>query len=362
MSIISKKINARITTIKNEFLINKDVEHKGIKGGLNESEVSSLIKEVISQRYRVARGIIENATGAQSKETDIFVYDDEILPPYIKKDVTFIPVEAVKYVFEVKSVLNSTELKTTISKFENFKSIGGRSPTVLFAYSSDIDGSELSRYKRNDPFFLTNPAITVLCISGKSYYFKDTSEHLLKDKLSVEEFLKLTNKAGKFDIEPALNAFSDILSNDDLLSSMSRSQFALLIKASMQSASLNITNNDRKLVINGLEYEKIKFKIHKWMGIESDGNDIELSLLSGISNTLSKGNFGNYLLHGKDLDMKIFSICYEDMWGNLSCQDFNERGITYNPLTVSFSFQTSSESNKIEFKIKEQAGTIRTIA
>lgn len=58
MSIISEKINSRITTIKSEFLINKEVDHNGIKGGLNEGEISSLIKEVIPQRYRVARGII----------------------------------------------------------------------------------------------------------------------------------------------------------------------------------------------------------------------------------------------------------------------------------------------------------------
>lgn len=212
----------------------------------------------------------------------------------------------------------------------------------------------MSRYKKNDPYFFTNPAVTVLCISGKSYYYKDTSEHLLKDHMPAEEFLKLASKASKFHPESAVNALSEALSNDDLLNSMTQSQLALSIQASIQLAELKATSNDRKLVINGLEYEKIKFKIHKWIGIEGDGNDIELSLLSGISNTLSKGNFGNYLLHGKDLDMKIFSICYEDMWGNLSCQDFNENGIKYNPNTVSFSFHTSSESNRIDFKIKDK--------
>ena len=104
------------------------------------------------------------------------------------------PVEAVKYNFEVKSTLNATELKTTIVKFENFKSIGGHSPTVLFSFSSDIKGSELSRYQKNDDYFFTNPAVSVLCVSNKSYYYKETTENYIKDYLSVGEFIKLFNK------------------------------------------------------------------------------------------------------------------------------------------------------------------------
>lgn len=353
MSVISEKFNYKINSLKSEFEGNKNVVHQGVKGGLNEGELSSLIKEVIPQRYRVTKGIIENSIGKQSNETDIFVYDDEILPPYIKNDLTFVPVEAVKYIFEVKSTLNSSELKTTIGKFENFKSIGGRSPTVLFSFSSDIQGSELSRYKKNDNHFFTNPAITVLCTSSKSYYYKETIEHYIKDYLSVSEFMKLFNEAAGFDIDGPINAFSELMKSDEALSKMTRSQFALSIKASIQMTDLTKGFDDKKLTVNGIEYNEIKLKTHKWIGIESRDNNIELSFLSGISNTLSKGNFGNYLLNGIELEVKIFSICYEDMWGNLSCQDFDEKGLSYNPNSVSFNFQTSSDSNKIIFEIKK---------
>ena len=184
MSIISKKFSEKITTIKNEFEINKDVEHQGTKGSLNENELATLIKDVIPQKYKMSKGIIENADGIQSNETDIIIYDDEILPIYMKNDLAFVPVEAVKYNFEVKSILNSTELQTTISKFEKFKSIGGSSPTVLFSFSSDIQGSELSRLKKNDDNFFTNSAISVLCTSNKSYYFYTVTEHYIKDYIS----------------------------------------------------------------------------------------------------------------------------------------------------------------------------------
>ncbi|HDT5863826.1 DUF6602 domain-containing protein [Aeromonas hydrophila] len=90
MAIISKKINEKIKYLKGGFEVNKDIVHNGIKGGLNEGELSSLIKDVIPQRYRITRGIIENAINEQSNETDIIIYDDEILPPYIKNDLSFV--------------------------------------------------------------------------------------------------------------------------------------------------------------------------------------------------------------------------------------------------------------------------------
>lgn len=353
MSIISEKFNAKISSLRNDFEVNRDIVHNGVKGGLNKIELSSIIKEVIPQKYKIAKGVIENSIGEQSNETNFFIYDDEILPPYIKNELAFIPVEAVKYNFEVKSALNATELKTTIDKFEKFRSIGGRSPTVLFSFSSDMQGSELERYQRNDKNFLTNPAITVLCTSNKSYYYKETTEHFLKDHLSVEEFMNKFTEAVSMDMEAPANAFSELMKDNAALNAMTRSQFALVIKASIQIRNLVNGFEGRKLTVNKIEYDSIKFKCHKWIGIESNDNNVDLSLLSGISNTLSKGNFGNYLLDEKDFHVKIFSIVYEDMWGNVSCQDFGEDGLNYNPNSVSFSFETSAEVNKIIFEIRK---------
>lgn len=353
MSIISKKFSNKIDAIKSEFEVNKDVDHQGIKGGLNENEISSLIKDVIPTRYKITKGIIENAIGDQSNETDIFIYDDEVLPPYMKKDLTFVPVEAVKYNFEIKSLLNATELKTTIDKFRKFHSIGGYSPTVLFAYSTDAKGSELSRYKKYDNAFFTNPAVSVLCISNKCYYFKNVTEHYLKDICSNTDLMKSFGKSTGLDLEDATNIMKDVLSNDLALSQMSRSQFALAIQSKIQMTNHMNNLDEKDVTLNGVKYGDIKFKIHQWIGVESESNDIELSFLSGISNTLSKGNFGQYLLNGRELDIKIHSICYEDMWGNISCQDFAEEGLNYNPGNVGFSLESSEGTHKLEFEIKK---------
>lgn len=330
MSIISEKFNAKVNALKADFKTNKDVNHQGVKGGLNESELSSLISEVIPKKYKISKGIIENSEGEQSNETDFFIYDDEILPPYIKNDLAFVPIEAVKYVFEVKSTLNSIELKTTIEKFKKYSDMGGKAPTVLFAFSSDIQGSELDRYMRNDEKFYTYPSLMVLCTSNKCYYFKVTEEKYLKDYLSIEDFIK--------------NVKMD-----------ERSEFEIgtlkLSLKTLQQPNVNIKTDSLK--INGIDYSTIKFKIHQWVGVEGTGNIAELSLLTGISNTLCKEKFGDYLLYNQEIDLKVFSVCYEDMWGNISFQDFNKDGLTYNVNNATFKFSSTSEGHKIIFKAKE---------
>lgn len=353
MSVISEKFSTKITSLKNEFEINKNIIHQGVKGGLNENELSDLIGSVIPKKYKLTKGIIENSMGEQSNETDILIYDDEVLPLYMRNDLTFVPVEAVRYNFEVKSALNSTELKTTISKFERFKSIGGHSPTVLFSYSSDIKGSELKRLKNNDSNFFINPAISVLCTSNKSYYFKSVSKHLLKDYLSNSEFMKLFQEASGLDFDGAVDAMREMLANDHVLSQMTRSQFAQLIQGVIHVNNHKANVDERDLTVNEVKYNDVTFRVHKWIGIEVEGNEVELSFLSGISNSLSIGNFGQYLLNSSTQEPKVFAVCYEDMWGNLSCQDFDEHGLDYDTDKVSFSYQTSKESSRVTFHMSE---------
>lgn len=357
MSIISEKISSRIKTLKQEFYVNKNVEHQGVKGGLNEVELIKLIKDVIPRKYEISKGIIENSSGEQSNETDIVIYDNEILPPYINSELAFVPVEAVRYNMEVKSTLTAKELETTIEKFRKFRSIGGRSPTILFAFSSNAKKSELSRYYDNDVNFLTNPAISVLCISDKCYYFKHTETKYLKDYLSNSDIIKNFMKDETFEISNFSNIIQDILKNDDILSKLTRSQFALLLQSSIQAKVICSDVDTKKLTINDINYNEITFKIHQWIGVEccDNNNDVELSFFSGISNTLSKEAFGSYLLKDKKLHLKVFSICYEDMWGNLSCQRFDKNGLDEDLNDVSFDFQSSSEESKITFRLKNSS-------
>ncbi|WP_392430927.1 DUF6602 domain-containing protein [Edwardsiella piscicida] len=354
MNIISEKISSRIKTLKQEFAVNKNVEHQGVKGSLNEVELIKIIKDVIPRKYEISRGIIENSRGEQSNESDVIIYDNEILPPYINNDSAFVPIEAVRYNIEVKSTLTVKELETTIGKFRRFRSIGGKSPTVLFAFSSNAKKSELSRYYDNDTNFLANPAIGVLCISDKCYYYKHTEIKYLKDYLSNSDILKSFMNDDNIEMSKFKDIIQDALKKDDYLSGLTRSQFALLLQSSIQINKMVSDFDTRKIKINGIDFNEITFKIHQWIGVECNDNDVELSLFSGISNTLSKESFGNYLLSERKAEPKVFSICYEDMWGNLSCQKFDKNGLGDDFENISFIFESSAEESKITFYFKKK--------
>ena len=340
--------------MKSEFCVNKDIVHNGVKGGLNENELSDLLKEVIPHRYNITRGIIENSKGEQSNETDILIYDNEILPSYMKSDLSFVPVEAVKYNFEVKSKLTSKELKSTVDKFSRYKSIGGLSPTVLFAFSTDVSGNELARYHKNEDedIFFTNPNISALSVSSKCYYYKDVTEHYLKDQYSGSEWFKMVSSATGFGLEESLATFRSMMSDEAALSQMTRVEYARSIQGLIQLTDHVNNVGKNEITTNGIKFSEMKYKVHRWVGIEQisseDDNRTELSLLSGISNTLSKGTFGNYLLNGK-YDFKVMAICYEDMWGNLSLKDFNENGLTDNTNKVNFTFSSQDDKHKLTF-------------
>jgi hypothetical protein len=158
------------------------------------------------------------------------------------------------------------------------------------------------------------------------------------------------------DINKAFEMMDEAL-NNEILEKLNREQFVLAIKAMIQVDTHKRNMNEYSITINGVDFKEIKFKIHKWMQIKVNDkiNNIEmLSFLSGISNTLSKESFGKYLLNDMNCTDMVCGVCYEDMWGNISAEDFDENGLNYNTNQFSFSYQSSSENNshKMIFKPK----------
>lgn len=359
MSILKDKINEKINQLKSSYSTNSNIKHPVVKGSFNENELSQLISEIIPKRYILTQGIIENAKDEQSSETDIIIYDNDILPSYIQNqnNLSFVPIEATKYIFEVKSKLNSKELKTTIQKFKKYQEMGGEAPSVLFSFSSDINSNELERYKKNDSLFFTTPAINVLCISDKTYCYKVTEEHFLKDYFTNEEWISMITKAVNLDLPSKIKeAETAIYSN---LETQSRKEFVTSIMSLILLNESQKNINDYTINLNGIEFQKVTFKIHKWVQVSENENidNLEVfSFLSGISNTLSEENFGNYLLSENGKEFKVVSICYEDFWGNVSAQDFNSNGLNYDINKMNFQYTSNgkNETHKITFNLTDK--------
>ena len=74
------------------------------------------------------------------------------------------------------------------SVFSNLGKPGSLPATVLFAFGSDISGSEIDRYLRYNP--ASPPPCTVLCVLGKGYwvYGQDGGWHGIDTSGSAEHF------------------------------------------------------------------------------------------------------------------------------------------------------------------------------
>jgi hypothetical protein len=103
----------------------------------------------------------------------------------VHRDLGLYPVGCVRYAFEIKATLTATGVRDANNKFRSVSSLtsfprkqpdgsfkGDRLPsTVLLAFSSDIIGNELDRYRKHTEG--EHPPCTALCVLGKGYWFYD---------------------------------------------------------------------------------------------------------------------------------------------------------------------------------------------
>lgn len=77
------------------------------KGELRELFVTNILDSFLTKQFDIGTGIIINQKEEQSNQTDIIIYDNRILPPFIKEQhIGVYPAESVVGVIEVKSKLD----------------------------------------------------------------------------------------------------------------------------------------------------------------------------------------------------------------------------------------------------------------
>ena len=183
------------------------VEHAGLKGRLREIVVANVIKPILPQQLEVGTGTIVDSFDQQSAETDVIIYSRSILPPilYSERDGIF-PIESCLTAIEIKSKVTTSELDDAISKVHKLRKLRPLySPTddgvphvepILFGLTSDISGKdELARYAERDADWGRMPAVQVMCIVGRGYWFFDQQNKWWayippsEDHMEVVEFL-----------------------------------------------------------------------------------------------------------------------------------------------------------------------------
>jgi hypothetical protein len=87
------------------------LNHKLTKGELKELFVSAILRRFLPIQFDIGTGIIVNHRGDQSRQTDVVIYDNRVMPPFIKEQAIGVyPAESVIAVLEVKSLLRKKEL------------------------------------------------------------------------------------------------------------------------------------------------------------------------------------------------------------------------------------------------------------
>ena len=87
------------------------LDHRLLKGELRELFVSDILDSFLTNQFGIGSGIIINQKGEQSNQTDIIIYDNRVLPPFIKgQHLGIYPAECVLATIEIKSYLRKGEL------------------------------------------------------------------------------------------------------------------------------------------------------------------------------------------------------------------------------------------------------------
>lgn len=112
---LNKKLTAEFDFLSSQIL------HRPSKGSAREFALKKLLRQYLPQKLAVGSGIIVSADGSSSKQMDIVIYDALNTPVmYSTGEVQIFPVECVYAVIEVKSYINSNEIKKSV---ENIKSV-----------------------------------------------------------------------------------------------------------------------------------------------------------------------------------------------------------------------------------------------
>ncbi|HEX3037325.1 MAG TPA: DUF6602 domain-containing protein [Thermodesulfobacteriota bacterium] len=87
--------------------------HNPTKGQLRELFVTNILNSFLSSQFEVGTGTIINQKGEESDQTDVIIYDNRTIPPFIKEHhIGVYPAESVIGAIEVKSRLSKAEIES----------------------------------------------------------------------------------------------------------------------------------------------------------------------------------------------------------------------------------------------------------
>ncbi|MBS1596068.1 MAG: hypothetical protein JST90_17280 [Bacteroidetes bacterium] len=199
----------RVKSEKISFL----VSHGQTVGNYREVILRELLKKYIPKKFAIATGFIEGL----SKQIDIIIYDSHNhSPTFIEGELVVVKREAVRAIIEVKSTLDSTNLKESLQDFYNITRGGIFKPTIpvfkgIFAFDSTYSNvSSLANSIRDfytKPFFVEEVQHDM--INRVQYLFQEITSVTVLNKFGLISQYYPANGKEEDNLIPQLFSISD---------------------------------------------------------------------------------------------------------------------------------------------------------
>lgn len=95
-------------------------------GGAREVEVKRKLEMLLPEKVAVATGCVIDSYGATSNQADVIIHEKDNCPVFSingAPEATYIPCEGTVAVGEIKSTLNTKELRDSVSKLQKIKGL-----------------------------------------------------------------------------------------------------------------------------------------------------------------------------------------------------------------------------------------------
>ena len=192
MNPIQNVFQARIDALIAQSNGAKAFEHSTTKGSLREIYLIDFFRELIPQSLSITSGLICDASGRCSQQIDFIIKDDNTLPSVnMMETVSLVPVESVHLTAEIKSTLQTKDLKQVEESRKIFDSLQLATvsddtqppikiPTVILAYENKVSQDTLKNWMAK------NGSVVAICVIGKFSIAKENNSITLyesrKDK------------------------------------------------------------------------------------------------------------------------------------------------------------------------------------
>ena len=116
--IFRKKVISQIRSAIDQYKNATYVAHPGLKGEIREIAMQGIFKPILPAGFNIQERVkIIDYVGNQSKEIDLVIYNEEVLPSIMfGEKKTLFPAESCLVAIEVKSMLTAKGVKETIKK------------------------------------------------------------------------------------------------------------------------------------------------------------------------------------------------------------------------------------------------------